>query len=205
MKSCDRSAGGPRWRPLATWVVMPGRIIRGSFANTSSRSCGPAMRRPSPRERLPDRSEANRGSMSSRPASPPISLWPSQRGTRNLTTWVFQLAVGKDQSVRDAVHRGHRLRMGPRPGRSGCRGMTGVEFHNGLQPGALENWHLDAAPRGGLRLFRGRPTPPCPTQRRGGAASHSIPFNRRCPENPDTRASCSTQSLSVVTAQKRLT
>ena len=204
MRSSARSDGSPGWRRRAISAATSGRIVRYFCASTSCRSCGsvtPIRSRPEP-PRIRFVVESREGS--SRPAGPPISLWPGRRGSRDSRTAGPQASESDtsergrpgsfscrrsrlEQSVRDAARRGPRApSSGFVLGALVIEGSLEVEFREGVQPSALENWHLDAAPRGGLRLPQGRPFPPCPTQRSGGTASHLIPFDR-----PGSRRSAS--------------
>jgi hypothetical protein len=65
----------------------------------------------------------------------------------------------------------YRVCAGCAPGARVDEGRTRVQFLASAQKSALKNWHLEAATRGGLRLFSGTQTMPL-TPRRSGAAPH---------------------------------
>ena len=88
---------------------------------------------------------------------------PVNAGLATVTNWgIAALLVGKGQSVRDAAREATGSSWGFVLGVWLSRDDGGLNSGMVFNPSALENWHLDAAPRGGLRLFQGRPIPPAP-------------------------------------------
>jgi hypothetical protein len=135
-------------------------------------------------------SGTNRGSGSSSPAAPPISIWPSQRGSRDSPRCgLLHLADGKGQSVRDAAHRGRRvLRWGLVLGALVVEGSlgrnSGKEFRRAPSRTGTLTPHRAAV----SASSKGDPSP-LPHTTEGGAASHLNPFTAAGSQHPDARSS----------------
>ena len=143
----------PGWRRPVIWAVTSDRISPVSPRNTSCPCCG--------RGAGPDRLGRRTGRLPNRGLR--VKPVAARQPTDILMARCIAVAGSDVPSPRARPGSSGTSPPGLGPGdRLSSAEVIGVGSPERIRTSSLENWHLDAAPRGGLRLLHKGDTPPCP-------------------------------------------